>query len=130
MAPRETVRTPVRLAVVRGGLAAECTVRDDAVRVALSGTLDRSTLRSVRRRVEQRLWRRGLCVELDGRRLRHVDYRAAGDLLAWHRDLKAYGHRLLLVGWSRYLRTILVLGWGGEPAVCRPDHRRHAGPRP
>ena len=127
MAPRETTRTPRRLSLIDGGSAADCIVRDDAVRVSLSGTLDRPTLRAVRRRVERCLWRRGLRVELDGRRLLHLDYRAAGELLAWHRDLAAYGHRMLLVGWSRYLRTILLLGLGGEPAARSAARRAAAG---
>jgi anti-anti-sigma regulatory factor len=116
--PRETTRQPPHLHLVKGGLDFEIREHDGDVRVALSGTLDRNQLSQLMRQTAPRLSRRGRRVILDGQALEHLDYRVVGDLMDWARDLRAFGHRLLLTEWSTYLRTILVVGARpGWPAI-------------
>lgn len=113
--PVETTRLRPRLQLLEGGLDFEIREREDVVRVALSGTLDRARLSQLMACVAPRLDRRGRSIVLDGARLEHLDYRVVDALIAWARDLRAFGHRLSISGWSPYLRAILALG--GRPVA-------------
>lgn len=108
--PRETTRQPPHLHLVKGGLDFEIQEHDGDVRVALSGTLDRNQLTKLVRQMVPRLSRRDRRVILDGTDLEHLDYRVVEDLVGWARELRAFGHRLLLTEWNTYLRTIMVVG--------------------
>ncbi len=110
MIRRERAPRSAELKVLKGGLAFEVHDQGRAVRVALSGILDRAGLDSLVRRVALLLHSRGRTVILDGRRLEHVDYRAVPALSAWNRALRSFGHSLLLSDWSGYLKTILLVG--------------------
>jgi len=108
--PRESTRRTPRLTLLEGGSTFEIQERGSVLRVALLGTLDHRRLQELRRRIAPHLVQRGRRIVLDGRRLRHVDYRVAADLRRWNDQLKSFGHALLLGGWSPYLRTLLALG--------------------
>ena len=123
--PRESTRRTPRFSLLEGGLDFEVQERGPVLRVTLSGELDRERLARLRRRIAPRLVRRGRRIVLDGHGLRHVDYRAVSALLAWHRQLRAFGHDLLLARWNGYLRTILVLG----AAPAHPDTNTAASGR-
>jgi len=85
------------------------------VRVSLSGTLDRAGVANLSNRVTARLVSRGYRIILDGSRLVHLDFRATGDLIRWHRRLRDFDHQLYLKDWSDYLKAILVIeDWGRE----------------
>lgn len=95
--------------------------------VSLSGTLDRQGMARLVNRVVGRLDRRGYRIVLDGSRLAHLDFRATGELIAWHRRLRDFEHQLYLKDWSDYLKAILVMeDWdrelgplGSEPTTWR-----------
>ena len=108
--PRETTRQPPHLHLLEGGLDFEIREHDGDVRVVLSGSLDHDLLARIISATTPRLARRDRRIVLDGSRLAHVDYRAVGTLTDWGRRLRAFGHALLLDGWSPSLRAILVLG--------------------
>lgn len=123
--PRESTRRIPRFSLLEGGSDVEVQERGRDLRVTLSGELDRERLARLRRRIAPRLVRRGRRIVLDGSELRHVDYRAVGLLLAWHRELHEFGHDLLISRWNDYLRTILVLG----AAPQQPDTAASASGR-
>ena len=108
--PRESIRRTPCLTLLQGGIDFEVQERGSLLRVTLFGTLDRETLVRLERWIAPRLVERGRRIVLDGRRLHHVDYRTVTPLLGWSRELKGYGHQLLLSGWNSYLKTILLLG--------------------
>lgn len=92
------------------------------VRVTLSGILDRKGVEEMSAKVATRLAGRGYRVILDGSGLTHLDYRATASLLEWNRKIRRFRHQLYLLGWSDYLKAILVMeDWdlelGVRPAV-------------
>ncbi len=126
--PREVARRSSRRGTREGGLEFEIRQHDEAVRVTLSGILDRRQWQRLRQRLAPLLRRRARCIILDGRHLRHIDFRVVRDLIEWNHALRAFGHRLLLAGWSDYLRSILcVEDWARE--LC-PDPVPFAAWRP
>jgi ABC-type transporter Mla MlaB component len=131
--PRETTRHLPHLQLLEGGLDFEIREHGGDVRVVLSGNLDRDLLERIVPATTPRLARRGCRVVLDGARLAHLDYRAVPALVEWGRDLRAYGHRLLIAGWRPYLRVILALGGSaGAPAASTtgPLSARHGTSAP
>lgn len=85
------------------------------VRVTLSGTLDREGVARLIARVSGQLDRRGYRIILDGSGLAHLDFRATGELIRWHRKLRDFEHQLYLQNWSDYLKAILVMeDWDRE----------------
>jgi anti-anti-sigma regulatory factor len=125
--PGESTRRQPNLHVLQGGQRFEIRQHEGVVRVALTGILDRETLQRVMQAVAPRLCRRGQRVVLDGNRLEHLDYRAAGELFAWNRALSDFGHALRLAGWRPYLKTILLLAdlpTGGAVAAGAAAQRR------
>lgn len=108
--PRESTRWTPRLTLLEGDVGFEVQHQGPVLRVTLLGVFDRDRLARLRRRIAPDLVRRGRRIVLDGRRLRHVDYRTVAPLTAWNAELRSYGHELLLSGWSSYLKTILLLG--------------------
>jgi hypothetical protein len=85
--------------------------------------MDRPQLGYLIRRLAPSLTKRGRIVVLDGRHLRHIDYRAVRPLIEWNRQLGTFGQRLTLYCWSDYLKAILcVEDWQGElhPGPVRP----------
>ena len=98
-----------------GALEYGITRRDGALRVSLSGILDRVSLDDLMRRVSLALPARGVAVVLDGAELTHLDYRCVAPLMRWNRGLRSFGHRLRLEGWSGYLQAILAMeDWDRE----------------
>jgi ABC-type transporter Mla MlaB component len=112
--PRESTRRSTRFEVLDGGTCWELEEQGATAWVALSGVLDRDQLQRLIARVRPLLRSRGRRIVLDGRRLRHVDYRAVPALIAWNDGLRAFNHQLLLYGWNGYLRTILAVGDAGQ----------------
>jgi anti-anti-sigma factor len=108
--PRESTRWTPSMTILKGGIDFEVQERGSILRVTLLGELDRATVVKLKRWIAPRLVERGRRIVLDGRGLRHIDYRAVGPLIAWSGQLRGYGHQLLLSGWSSYLKTILLLG--------------------
>jgi hypothetical protein len=85
--------------------------------------MDRPQLGCLVRRLAPSLSKRGRIVVLDGRHLRHIDYRAVRPLIEWNQQLGTFGHRLTLYCWGDYLKAILcVEDWQGElyPERVRP----------
>jgi len=108
--PRELTRWTPRFTLLEGGSDFEIQVRGTDLRVTLLGTLDRNQLSRLQRRIAPYLVQRGRRIVLDGRQLKHVDFRIAGSLRKWNRALAVFDHGLMLSGWNPYLRTILTLG--------------------
>ncbi len=108
--PRELTRRSAPFQVLQGDLDFEIRDQGRTVRVALFGNLDRRGLAQVIRRAAPHLSRRGRRVELDGSRLKHLDFRAVPLLTAWNHQLREFGHELLLDRWSAYLKSILLVG--------------------
>jgi hypothetical protein len=108
--PRELTRWTPRFTLLEGGSDFEIQVRGTDLRVTLLGTLDRHQLKCLQRRIAPYLVQRGRRIILDGRRLKHVDFRIAEPLREWNRALSIFDHDLMLAGWNPYLRTILTLG--------------------
>ncbi|MBU0741835.1 STAS domain-containing protein [bacterium] len=126
--PRETTRQPLYLHLLEGGLDFEIREHDGDVRVVLSGSLDRNLLADIISTLTPRLARRDRRIVLDGSRLAHVDFRAVETLVDWGRRLRAFGHTLVLDGWSPYLRAILILGgrsYAPAPPLAGPLMARH-----
>jgi len=119
--PRESTLQPARQEAARGGLEIQVRQDDRAVRVALSGILDRDGIAALAGRVAPALAGRGCRVVLDGSGLTHMDYRATADLVAWSRRLRAYRHQLFLQGWSDYLKAILIMGHGDTETGLEPE---------
>jgi MFS superfamily sulfate permease-like transporter len=107
--PGESTRRLPKLHVLEGGQHFEIRQHEGVVRVALTGSLDRTALERLTNAVAPRLLQRGQRIVLDGRLLTHLDYRVAGELIDWARALSDYGHTLQLASWSTYLKTILLL---------------------
>ncbi len=107
--PRESTRMSAVFTALDGGETSPVRVQGATVWVALSGVLDAAQLQAAAAHARPFLTSRGRRVVLDGRRLEHLDYRAVRSLLAWRRELRAFGHQLLLAGWSPYLQAILCL---------------------
>ncbi len=132
--PRESTRRSTKFEVLDGGTSYELHEQGATAWVALSGVLDRDRLQGLIGRVRPLLRSRGRRIVLDGRRLRHIDYRAVPALIAWSDGLRAFNHELLLYGWNDYLRTILSVGDGGQrvspcPVRLSPGfHVEAAGP--
>lgn len=118
--PREMARQSVRQEAAgnhRNTLEVEVRQTDQTVRVTLSGILDRQGVGKLISRVTPALRGRGDRIILDGSRLTHLDYRATGQLVAWNRRLRLFGHQLMLLQWSAYLKAILLMeDWDGELA--------------
>ncbi len=118
--PREMARQSVRQEAAgshRENLEIKVRHTDRAVRVSLSGILDRNGLEKVIGRVAPRLIGRGCKVVLDGSQLTHLDYRVTSQMVRWNRKLRQFGHQLFLQGWSPYLKAILLMeDWDSELA--------------
>jgi ABC-type transporter Mla MlaB component len=113
--PGEVIRASRRQMGQQGGPGQRITVRGRTVRIHLAGILDRAGVQRLIRQAAAALWERDLVVVLDGSQLRHLDYRCVGTLLHWRRNLRGWGHRLVLSGWNGYLRAILAMeDWDGE----------------
>jgi ABC-type transporter Mla MlaB component len=110
--PRESTRQFVRPETASAhldGLHIQVSRTERTVRVALSGALDRQGVEKLVSRVAPCLVSRGCRIILDGSRLTHLDFRATGGLVSWHRHLRTYHHQLYLQSWSDYLKAILVM---------------------
>lgn len=118
--PREMARQSVRQEAAgshRNNLEMEVRHTERAVRVTLSGILDRKGLEQVISRVAPRLLGRGCKVVLEGSQLSHLDYRVTAQMVQWNRKLRQFGHQLYLQGWSPYLKAILLMeDWDSELA--------------
>ena len=113
--PREVTRQSVECRGPGSGLDIDIRRLGLTVWVTLSGILDRPQLSCLMRRATPLLRKRGCTLVLDGRNLRHIDYRAVPALIEWNRQLSSFGHRLTLYRWSDYLKAILcVEDWQRE----------------
>ncbi len=113
--PREVTRQSVECRGPGSGLDIDIRRLGVTVWVTLSGILDRPQLSRLIRRATPLLQKRGCTLVLDGRSLRHIDYRAVPALIAWNRQLNSFGHRLTLYRWSDYLKAIVsVEDWQRE----------------
>lgn len=116
--PRELARQSARQEAAgshRDTLEVEVRQTDQAVRVTLSGILDRPGVEKLMGQVTRRLPARGCRIIMDGSRLTHLDYRATDRLVEWNRRLGQFGHQLLLHRWSPYLKAILLMeDWDSE----------------
>lgn len=128
--PRELTRSFVRTITPPAHvdpLQIQVSQVDRTVRVTLSGILDSQGVEKMRRQVTAKLVCRGYRIVLDGSRLTHLDFRATGGLIRWHRKLRDFNHQLYLLSWSDYLKAILVMeDWdrelgaaGSEPSTWR-----------
>ncbi len=125
--PRESTLQAARQEATRSGMEIQVRQDDRAVRVALSGILDRDGVAALAGRVAPALAGRGCRIILDGSGLSHMDYRATNDLVSWSRRLRAYRHQLFLTGWSDYLKAILIMGHGDIDAGSEPEFGSLAG---
>jgi anti-anti-sigma regulatory factor len=128
--PREGTRQPARQEAARSALDVQIRHTERAVRVSLSGILDRDGVAALAARVAPGRVGRGVRIVLDGSGLIHMDYRATRSLIAWHRRLHRRGHALFLQGWSDYLKAILVMeDWDCDrsPAPTGLPTLRHLG---
>ncbi len=113
--PRELTRQSVRQEAAGSHLEIEVKHKERTVRVTLSGILDQQGVEKITARVAPRLLGRGCRVILDGSQLSHLDYRATRSLVQWNRKLRQFHHQLFLLGWSDYLKAILLMeDWDSE----------------
>ncbi len=113
--PRELTLQSVGQEATGSHLEIKVKHTDRAVRVTLSGILDRDGLHKLVRVTGRHLAGRGHRVILDGQALSHMDYRLAGDLVRWNHELGQFGHQLYLHRWSDYLKAILCMeDWDQE----------------
>ena len=116
--PRESTRRTAQLGIFESDLDFEIRQHGLTVWVALLGIVTKPKMERLIRRVAPRLGRRGYRIVLDGRQLCHLDYRAVRPMLEWNRTLRYFDHRLMLSGWSDYLKAILVMeDWDRELGV-------------
>jgi ABC-type transporter Mla MlaB component len=113
--PNEGIRGSTTTRAPGHGIKSSITVRERTVRIHLVGVLDRQEASRLIQVANRHLYGRRYDVILDASHLVHLDYRCVAMLLRWNRGLQSLGHRLLLAGWSPYLRTILAMeDWDGE----------------